>query len=101
MKQMKLVFIFPENIVEEPITYNLISEYGIRVNILRASIDPGKQGQMVVELSGEEVQISQGLNYLENAGVLVTPLAQKMSLAGSAATTFSELTIFCCALAAG
>ena len=78
MKQMKLVFIFPENIVEEPVTYNLISEYGVRVNILRASIDPGKQGQMVVELSGEEIQISQGLNYLENVGVRVTPLAQNI-----------------------
>jgi len=78
MKQMKLVFIFPENIVEEPVTYNLISEYGVRVNILRASIDPGKQGQMVVELSGEEIQISQGLNYLENVGVRVTPLGQNI-----------------------
>ncbi len=78
MKQMKLVFIFPENIVEEPITYNLISDYGVRVNILRAIIDPGKQGQMVVELSGEEIQISQALNYLESVGVLVTPLAQKV-----------------------
>lgn len=78
MKQMKLVFIFPENIVEEPVTYNLISNYGVRVNILRASIDPGKQGQMVVELSGEEIQISQGLNYLENIGVIVTPLGRKI-----------------------
>jgi NAD-dependent dihydropyrimidine dehydrogenase PreA subunit len=78
MKQMKLVFIFPENIVEEPITYNLISDYGVRVNILRAIIDPGKQGQMVVELSGEEIQISQALNYLESVGVLVTSLAQKV-----------------------
>ncbi|MBU0767635.1 MAG: 4Fe-4S binding protein [Proteobacteria bacterium] len=69
---------FPENIVEEPVTYHLIADYGVRVNILRAIIDPGKQGQMVVELSGEEIQISQGLNYLENVGVLVTPLAQKI-----------------------
>ena len=58
MKQMKLVFIFPENIVEEPVTYHLIADYGVRVNILRASIDPGKQGRMVVELVGEEIQIS-------------------------------------------
>jgi NAD-dependent dihydropyrimidine dehydrogenase PreA subunit len=78
MKQMKLVFIFPENIVEEPVTYNLISDYGVRVNILRASIDPGKQGNMVVELSGEEIQISEALNYLEGVGVLVMPLAQKI-----------------------
>ncbi len=78
MKQTKLVFIFPENTVEEPVTYNLITHYGVRVNILRASIDPGKQGRMVVELSGEEIQISQALNYLESIGVLVAPLAQKI-----------------------
>ncbi|MBW1609381.1 MAG: 4Fe-4S dicluster domain-containing protein [Deltaproteobacteria bacterium] len=78
MKQMKLVLIFPETIVEEPITYHLISDYGIRVNILRASIDPGKQGRMVVELSGEEIPLSQGLNYLERVGVQVTPLAQEI-----------------------
>jgi ferredoxin len=78
MKQMKLVLIFPETIVEEPITYHLISDYGIRVNILRASIDPGKQGRMVVELSGEEIPLSQGLNYLERIGVQVTPLAQEI-----------------------
>jgi L-aspartate semialdehyde sulfurtransferase ferredoxin len=78
MKQTKLVFIFPENTVEEPVTYNLITDYGVRVNILRASIDPGKQGRMVVELSGEEIQISQALNYLESIGVLVAPLGQKI-----------------------
>jgi ferredoxin len=78
MKQMKLVFIFPENVVEEPVTYHLIADYGVRVNILRASINPGKQGRMVVELAGEEIQISQGLNYLEKVGVLVTPLAQEI-----------------------
>ena len=78
MKQMKLVLIFPETIAEEPITYHLISDYGIRVNILRASIDPGKQGRMVVELSGGEIPLSQGLNYLERVGVQVTPLAQEI-----------------------
>ncbi len=78
MKQTKLVFIFPEDTVEEPVTYNLIADYGVRVNILRASIDPGKQGRMVVELGGEEIQISQALNYLESLGVVVTPLAQKI-----------------------
>ena len=59
MKHTKLAFIFPENTVEEPITYNLITDYGVRVNILRASIDPGKQGRMVVELSaGSLVKLS-------------------------------------------
>lgn len=78
MKQMKVVLNFPENIVEEPITYHLIVDCGVQVNILRASIDPGKKGMMVVDLSGEESQVSHGLNYLEEVGVQVEPLAQEI-----------------------
>ncbi|MBW2192752.1 MAG: 4Fe-4S binding protein [Deltaproteobacteria bacterium] len=75
---MKLVLNFPENIVEEPITYNLIADYGVRVNILRASINPGKQGSMVVEIDGENDQVSRGLNYLERVGVQVEPLEEEI-----------------------
>ncbi|MFC1857420.1 NIL domain-containing protein [Thermodesulfobacteriota bacterium] len=78
MKKMKVVLNFPENIVEEPVTYHLITDYNIHVNILRASIDPGKQGRMVVELGGEENQVSRGLNYLEGVGVQVESLAQEI-----------------------
>ena len=78
MKQMKVVLNFPEHIVEEPITYHLITDYGVHVNILRASIDPGKQGKMVVELGGEDSQVSRGLNYLERVGVKVESLAQEI-----------------------
>jgi ferredoxin len=78
MKQMKVVLNFPENVVEDPVTYHLIVDYGVQVNILRASIDPGKQGIMVVELRGDENQISQGLNYLERVGVQVEPLAEEI-----------------------
>ena len=78
MKQMKVVLNFPENVVEDPVTYHLIVDHGVQVNILRASIDPGKQGIMVVELRGDENQISQGLNYLERVGVQVEPLAEEI-----------------------
>ncbi|MBW2237977.1 MAG: 4Fe-4S binding protein [Deltaproteobacteria bacterium] len=78
MKRMKVVLNFPEDIVEDPITYHLITDFGVQVNILRASIDPGKQGIMVVELSGEENNVSHGLNYLEQIGVQVESLAQEI-----------------------
>ena len=71
MKRTKVVLHFPEDIVEDPITYNLISDYGVQVNILRASINPGKQGMMVVELGGDKNRISQGIDYLERVGVQV------------------------------
>ncbi len=78
MKKTRVVFSFPPSKVEEPLTYHLVKDYGLMVNILRAAIDPHKQGWMVVELSGEDYQLSQGLNYLERAGVRIEPLTQEI-----------------------
>lgn len=78
MKKIKMVLSFSEAMVEEPITYHWITDYDIQVNILRAGIDPGKQGRMVVELSGEDASLSRGLNYLEGLGVQVESLAEEI-----------------------
>jgi len=78
MKKTKVVLSFPPSNVEEPITYRLIKDYDLVVNILRASIDPGKQGRMVVELSGEESQLSLAFNYLDKLGVNIEPLSQEI-----------------------
>ena len=78
MKSMKLVLDFSEDIVEEPITYQLISDYGVKVNILRASIDPGKRGKMCIEVSGKKRQIEHGIDYLKQVGVEVAPLAEEI-----------------------
>jgi ferredoxin len=74
MKRRKVVLLFPPNKVEERIVHQLITGYGLMVNILRASIDPRKQGRMVVGLSGDESLLSSGLNYLELSGVGLEPL---------------------------
>jgi ferredoxin len=78
MKRRKVVLSFPPSKAEEPVTYHLIKDHGLKVNILRASIDPKKEGRMVVELSGAESQLSQGFNYLENTGVSVEPLTEEI-----------------------
>ncbi len=78
MKQVRTVLSFPPDSVEEPVTYHLISDYGLRVNILRARIDPGKQGRMVVDLEGDDSQLAAGLNYLERVGVEIKPLTTEI-----------------------
>ena len=78
MKKTRTVLSFPPSNVEEPVMYRLIKDYELVVNILRASIDPGKQGRMVVELSGEESQMALAFNYLENLGVTIEPLSQEI-----------------------
>jgi NAD-dependent dihydropyrimidine dehydrogenase PreA subunit len=78
MKKIRVVLSFPPSRVEDPVIYHLIKDHGLMVNILRATIDPGKQGRMVVEMSGEETEVSAGLNYLEGMEVKVEPLAEEI-----------------------
>jgi ferredoxin len=78
MKKRRVVLSFPPSTVEDPIIYHLIRDYGLMVNILRATIDPGKQGRMVVDLSGEDTQLSLAFNSLESLEVEVEPLAEEI-----------------------
>jgi NAD-dependent dihydropyrimidine dehydrogenase PreA subunit len=78
MKKTRVVLRFSPEIVEEPITYHLITDYSLRVNILRASIDPGKQGKMIVELAGSENEISGAFDFLRDKGVRIEPLDQTL-----------------------
>ena len=76
MAKKRVVLSFPPHTVEEPITYHLIKDYDLMVNILRATIDPGKRGRMVVELSGED--LTQGLEYLDKMDVTVESLTREV-----------------------
>lgn len=74
MKQ-KYILTFHREIIDTPLTYDLIKKYDIKVNILRAEIS-GDQGQLLVELNGSETAIEQGLNYLNRQNVQVELLSK-------------------------
>ncbi len=77
MPKKKVVLNFPPQIIDQPITYKLIEDHGLVVNILRAHITP-EWGRMVVELSGNGGQLEEGLNFLAEMGVGVEPLAKEV-----------------------
>ena len=78
MNTTKVVLSFPPSTVEDPIIYHLIMDYGLMVNILRASIDAGKQGRVVAELKGDDNQLKNGANFLESKGVEIEPLTEEI-----------------------
>jgi len=78
MPKKKVVLNFAPYLIDQPITYRLTADYGLVVNILRARITPNESGRMVLELSGKREQMEEGLNFLEQMGVVVEPLAQKV-----------------------
>jgi ferredoxin len=76
----KFVLTFPPKIVTQPITYRLVKEFDLIVNILRAQIEEGETGHLVLELDGKKEQIEKGLSYLKKQGVLVQPIARDINL---------------------
>lgn len=81
MAKKRVVLTFPPRLTEEPLTYRLVKDFDISINILKAKITPGEEGKVVVELSNEsEDQILAGLNYLTNQGVQVEPVSKEIVL---------------------
>ena len=74
----KLALTFPKELVSEPITYRLIKDYDIVVNIIKAKITPYEEGRLDLEVSGDRDAINRGINYLVNVGVKVDPLIEEI-----------------------
>ena len=80
MKKKKLVLSFPEKVVTKPITYTLVKEFDLVFNILRAEITPDMEGKMLIELQGNEQQIKEAIDYLDDAGVSVQEAAKDIMI---------------------
>ena len=67
---MKIGLMFPPEKADKPIVTNLV-KYGLTFNILRATISPGKMGNIILEISGTDENLGKSLDYLEGEGIEV------------------------------
>jgi len=73
MGKQRVKFTFEEELVKQPVIYELGRKFEIVTNIRRA--DVGEEvGWVVLELDGEETEIKRGLEWVSSAGVRVDPL---------------------------
>ena len=75
-RKQRIVLRFPADSVDEPITYILIKEYDVMINILNADITHGKEGNLLIELSGETESVDGALGYLKSKGVEISPVVK-------------------------
>lgn len=68
--KIKIGLSFPPEKTDKPVVTNLVG-LGLTFNILKAYVSPGKHGNVILELSGPEKAIKDGLEYLDNQGVTV------------------------------
>ena len=60
---------FPKDIVDQPIICQLVKQFDVEFNILKATILPQHEGVMILELRGHKDNIKKGLRYLKGMGV--------------------------------
>lgn len=75
----KVVLSFPVDATDRSLTYDLVKLYDIRINILKAEIQAGKSGNLLVELEADDDKMEEGINYLIRCGVSVSPVSSKVS----------------------
>lgn len=78
MSAKKIVLRFPPQIVDKPWLYHLVKDFDLMVNVLKANVNPYKEGFIVVELSGDNDKYEQGLGYLQEHGVRIDNLSQNI-----------------------
>jgi len=76
MAPSKVVLRFPAAIADKPIIFRLVKDYDLMINILKANINPHKEGTMVLDVTGEKT--AEGLDFLRSQGVGVQPLTEEV-----------------------
>jgi ferredoxin len=67
--KVKVMLIFPKMLAAEPISYHLVKDYDLKINILKAYVNYNVEGRLLLELEGTDANIKQGLKYLKSLDI--------------------------------
>ena len=95
MIKRKVVLRFPATVVELPFIYTLARDFNVVANILKANINPRKEGSMVVELSAEDDDYEAAVAFLQSRGVVLLPLEQQIIWVEDRCTQCGACTVIC------
>ena len=73
MAKKQVMFTFPQELVREPIIYNLGHRFKVVTNIRRADVSENK-GWVVLEREGGEDEIERGIGWVRERGVRIDPV---------------------------
>ncbi|MDD5723124.1 MAG: NIL domain-containing protein [Syntrophales bacterium] len=79
MYSKKIVIRYGAGIVDKPIAYSLVKDFGLAFNIMRARISPRREGVMVLDLTGTKKNFDRAISYLRELGLNVEPLSKSVT----------------------
>ncbi|MDK2897185.1 MAG: L-aspartate semialdehyde sulfurtransferase ferredoxin [Candidatus Atribacteria bacterium] len=72
----KVVLRFPSEVADKPVVCELALQFGLKFNILQASISAHREGVMVLEMLGDKSQQEKALSFLRDKGLEIESLSQ-------------------------
>jgi len=72
----RIVLHFSPRIGDQPIVFRLAKDFDLEFNILKASMSPGMEGLLVMDLAGDQMNYDKGVKYLTETGVKIQSLSQ-------------------------
>jgi len=73
MPKRQLDLIFPEEMVKEPVIWEMSKKFDVIFNIRRAMVTE-TTGELVIELDGEDEILNGAIEWLRKKGVKVKPI---------------------------
>jgi len=74
----RYVFVFSPDIVNQPFVSTIVKHYDVDINILNADVTSGREGKLVVDLSGDEHNVEKALEYASSHGVVYSPVVKQL-----------------------
>ena len=68
-RKIKALLRFPPSHVARTVTYHLVKDYDLRINILHAQISSNSVGKLVMDIEGSEENLARALGFLKGEGV--------------------------------
>jgi len=75
MAKRQVMFTFPEEVIKDPIIYNLGQQFNLVTNIRRADVTE-TTGWVVLELEGKDKDIEDGIAWATSKGVRVDEVTE-------------------------
>lgn len=78
MSKTRMTLIFPADTSDKPITWQLVKEFDLKVNILKAEVTAGKKGHLLIELDGAESSINAAKKFMEEERIRMVAVKRQI-----------------------
>ncbi len=74
----RFILTFPSDATNDPITYQLVKKYDIKINIIKARINSGEEGSLLLEMEASKNNIKEARSFLSKNNIQCQSLEKKI-----------------------